>query len=118
MDLRDYKAAIKESINYLKGEDKNWDWKLKSVTKGKILIRWGYLDYIGQKGDFEIRLMVDGPDVSLIGVLNNDYSWADNDDRADLFCWIGDKHWHDTPSLETGVRMMVCRIGHMAHARY
>ena len=118
MDLRKYRDIIKDAVAKLRAGDKNWGWRIKSLTKDKLLIRWGYLDYIGQKGDFGVKLRVDDldgdADVSLIGSMDTEY----NDLCESLYCWVGDKHWHDARDIGEGLRMVISEIGYQAHSRY
>jgi hypothetical protein len=42
-----------------------------------------------------------------------------NDDDGDLlYVWIGDCHWHDAPSIDKGLRMMLSNIGYITRTRY
>jgi len=120
MDLRNYRGLIVEAMRNENDKDKNWGWHVKRINKEKILIRWGYLDFIGQTGDFSIRLYCDSSDVTLVGCMDDKHGdeWFRDDDADDLFVCIGDRHWHDAKTIEDGLKCMVRRIARLAHARY
>lgn len=117
-DLRLYKGVVLDAIEELREEDETWGWSLKGITKSRVVIRWGYLDYIEQKGNFEITLDVDGDDVRLLGNMNNEHDWSEDEDHDQLFCWIGRKHWHDARTIDEGLRSLIHFIGFLAHSRY
>lgn len=124
MDLREYRKVVLDAVAKEREADANWGWRVKRVGKKKISIRWGYLDYIGQKGDFSIRLSEDEEDgvvdVNLIGCLDDEYEdeWFRDCDADGLFIWIGDRHWHDAKTIEEGLAKMIDRIARLAHNRY
>ena len=49
IDLRNYKDLIRELVAKENEKDKNWRWSVKSITKTRVRIRWGYLDYLEEK---------------------------------------------------------------------
>ena len=120
MDFRKLRSVILDAVAREREADKNWGWHVKRINKDKILIRWGYLDYIGQKGDFSIRMFSDCGDVSLVGCMDDEYEseWFRNDDADDLCVFVGDRHWHDAKSVEEGVPKLIHQIAVLAHARY
>ena len=120
MDFRKYRGKILAAVSDVREKDTMWGWHVKRINKDKILIRWGYLDYVGQKGDFSIRALEDCGDMSLVGCMDDRYGdeWFRDDDADDLFCWVGDKHWHDAANVEDGIWELVHRMAYLAHARY
>ena len=49
IDLRNYKDLIRELVAKENDKDKNWRWSVKSISKNRVRIRWGYLDYLEEK---------------------------------------------------------------------
>ena len=57
IDLRNYKDLIRELVAKENDKDKNWRWSVKSISKNRVRIRWGYLDYLEEKENcFQIEL--------------------------------------------------------------
>lgn len=114
LDLRNYKSIIREAVRLESERDPNWNWKVKAINKTEVKIGWGYLDYLGEEKPFIVKLLedlLDGvPDVSLAGLLPGDDTLRDS-----LYCWVGDKHWHDAKTLEDGLRMIIHAIANRAH---
>ena len=59
IDLREHKDAIKRAVSIERLSDECYSWSIKSVRKGKVLIRWSYLS---DSECFDIVLEPCGPD--------------------------------------------------------
>lgn len=112
MDLRNYKAAALAGVEAVNVKDSRWDWHLSGLGKKGISIRWSYLDYIGQKADFEITYEEAGEEKWLSGDMGNDYI----DDSPVVT--IGDARWDDAKTIEEALRVMIRQIAMIAHSRY
>lgn len=126
-DLRNYKQVIKEAVKRESDTDPNWNWKLLAVNKTEVRIGWGYTDWLGEKEPFRVRLYeyyiddMPDPDLSLAGFFPYEKSFGNiyEDYASDyLYCWIGDKHWHDAKTVENGLRMVIHNLALEAHSRY
>lgn len=126
-DLRDYKQVIRETVKRESVADANWNWKLLAVNKTEVKIGWGYTDWLGEKEPFRVRLYEEtydgfcGIDLSLAGFYPGDKSTGSVDyDRVheSLYCWIGDKHWHDAKTLEDGLKVIIHCLAWEAKNRY
>lgn len=117
MDFRKNRDVIVSAVAEERKKDALWGWHVKNIGKNVIHIRWGYLDYCGQKEDFTIIVMEEGNDLSLIGSLRGSVDWHD-EDMDDLFIWIGDKHWHDAKTVQEGIRKMIAQMARLARVRY
>lgn len=122
-DLREYKSVVLDCLKDLRAKDaarcsdgKGWGWRLKSISKNKIILRWGYIP----NTDISIRLDVEDDDVNLIGRMDDRYATdIYNDDYADdLFVWIGDRHWHDASSIDRGLKLLIGNIGYITRTCY
>lgn len=49
IDLRNYADLIRQLVKKEDEKDPNWKWSVKSIGKNKVRIRWGYLDFLGEK---------------------------------------------------------------------
>lgn len=124
-DLREHKSVVLDCLKDLRVKDaehrsdgKSWGWRLKSIGKDKIVLRWGYIP----DTDITIRLDVDKEDneVMLKGRMDDRYptDYLNDEDGDYLFVWIGDRHWHDASSIDRGLKMMIGNIGYITRTRY
>jgi len=126
-DLRMYKSVVLDCLKDLRKKDadhcrdgKGCGWRLKSISKDKIVLRWGYIPDV----DISIRLVVtefDGDvDVHLSGRMDDRYptDYMNDCDGDDLFVWIGDRHWHDASSIDRGLKLIIGNIGYITRSRY
>lgn len=122
-DLREYKGVVADALKDLRAKDsarmpdgKGWGWRVKSVAKNKIILRWGYIP----DTDISIRISVDKDDgdVMLIARMDDRYPTSIYDDGDDLFVWVGDRHWHDASSIGSGLRKLIGNIGYITRTRY
>jgi len=64
IDLQNYKDYICGLVAKENEKDTNWRWSVKSISKSRIRIRWGYLDYLEEKENcFIIDLDSSMPDM-------------------------------------------------------
>lgn len=120
-DLRNYKDIIRAAVKRESELDPNWNWKVIAINKKQIKIGWGYLDYLNEKDPFTVELIeeriVDFDDLHLAGFYPGinwkDFNLYDGDDF--VFCWIGDKHWHDAKTIEDGLKMVIHSLATKAH---
>jgi len=124
-DLRSYKSVVLDALKVLREKDaermpdgKGWGWSLRSISKNKILLKWGYIPDIR----ISIRLYVDPEDgdTHLGGRMDDRYptDYMNDMDGDDLFIWIGDMHWHDASTIEEGLKMIISNIGYITRTRY
>jgi len=119
MDLREHKAAILEGLRAVREKDENWGWSLRSLSKNKAIIRWGYLEYLGEKAGISIRVETDDGDVWLCARMDDRYPLDYMDDEYDdLVVIIGTRIWCDTDDINEGLVKLVRNIGHYARTRY
>lgn len=120
IDLREHKAAILDGLRDVREKDENWGWSLRSVSKHKALIRWGYLDSIGWKGPISIRVEVDDDEPMICARMDDRYQmdYLLDDDADPLVVLIGKKMWHDADNVDDGLRILVRNIGYVARTRY
>lgn len=117
MDLRKFRNVIVGAVAEERVKDSYWGWHVRDIDKKRVTISWGYLDYIGQKEPFCFEVFSEGDDITLIGGLHGKVDMHD-DAVDDVFVWVGDKHWHDAPTMEKGIQVMVKRMARVAHAVY
>ena len=112
MDLRTMRDAVMTGVATVNTKDALWDWHLSGLKKDGISIRWGYLDYIGQKADFRITYHKVLDDEWLAGDMGNDFI----DDSP--IVTIGSARWDDAKTVADGIVIMIRQIARIAHSRY
>lgn len=121
-DLREYKAVVLDALNALRKKDadhcndgKGWGWRLKSISKKKVTLRWGYIP----DTDITIRAEDDDGELWLLGHMDDRYPTDYFDDDADdLFVSVGGHGWNNTSSIEKGLRIIIGNIGYITRTRY
>lgn len=107
-DLREYKEIIKKAVERERKCDANWSWSIKAINKSEIKIGWGYLDYIGQKEPFSIKVAEDPEDGIVEGVYGS----------LRTYILIGEGYWNDTPDLGKGIEMAIHSLAQTARNVY
>ena len=120
IDLREHKAAILDGLSDVRARDDRWGWNLRSISRNKALIRWGYLEDIGQKAGISIRVSEDDAEPVFMARMDDRYEpdYLLDDEAEPLIILIGKKIWCDTNDVDEGLRMLVRNIGHIARTRY
>ena len=49
IDFRNYADLIRKVVAEVNERDPIWKWSVHSISKRKVMIRWGYLDYLEEK---------------------------------------------------------------------
>ena len=115
IDLRDYKDLIRSTVKKIDEKDENWKWAVKSIGKAKVLIRWGYLDYLEEKQNcFIITLDCDDE-------LGN-WLWANLPDGDHIECYMVAEHPNPKigaeQTVKSGIVDAIEEIAYYAHSRY
>ena len=122
-DLRSYKSVVLDALKDLRAKDaarmpdgKGWGWRLKSISKKKIVLRWGYIP----DTDISIRLDVDDDEITLLGRMDDRHAtdYINDANGDDLFVWVGDKHWHDATTIDGGLKKIISNIGYITRNCY
>lgn len=116
IDFRNYKDLIKTTVKEVNDKDPNWKWSVHSVTKHKVMIRWGYLDYCEEKHPKNcFSLTVEYPtDVNLWNAIHCN---KPDGEYINLRCF-GDKSWDDDKTIELAIANSIRSIANYAHSRY
>ena len=124
-DLRLYKNVIRAAVERETELDPHWKWRVIAINKTKVKIGWGYLDFLNEKEPFVIELKEVNEeyyDLSLSGYKPR-YNWENIENSEDegynfVYCWIGNKHWHDARTLEEGLAYTIHSLAQCAHNTY
>lgn len=111
INLKDYTDSLRAAVAVENDKDKNWRWGLKITSQTVAHIKWGYLEYIGEKHDFTITSSTD----ETLG----DYLTARLPESGEMitFVVIGGR-FKDVETAEQGIERMVHAIASYAHSRY
>lgn len=117
IDLRNYADLIRQLVKKEDEKDPNWKWSVKSIRKNKVRIRWGYLDYLGEKENcFSIEMQPDNTeDDQWMSVLLPDGS------IIEVFLVVegeSNPKVGAEQSIQAGIEDAVWEITHCAHSRY
>lgn len=93
-DLRDFRDAAVDALKNVNKFDK-WGWRLTSIAADRIRLRWGYLDYLGEKKSFEI-CDCEGSLIGNTGV-----------DGEEIYVLVGDDRWSDAKTMCDGVKIAI-----------
>lgn len=92
--------------------DKIWSWKIVKISKDKISIGWGYLEYLGEKATFDITAeedrVIEG-EINLIGHMPN---------GSKKYCFCGNETWCDVKTVEAGIGFIIRRMACSARSIY
>lgn len=108
-DMREYKGTIRRAVKAEKDYDKNWNWTVKAVNKGKATIGWGYLDYIGETDNFIVEIVEDETCPAVVGTMPN---------GVKKYAFIGDSRWDDAKTFEEAVAVIIHSMATSAHYTY
>ena len=117
IDLRNYADLIRKLVKEADQKDPNWKWSVKSISKNKVRIRWGYLDYLGSKeNSFSIEMQPDNTE-------DNQWMSALLPDGSiiEVFLVVEGKPNPKVgaeQSIQAGIEDAVWEITHYAHSRY
>lgn len=117
IDLRNYADLIRKLVKKEDEKDQNWKWSVKSIGKNKVRIRWGYLDYLGDKENcFIIEMQEDNTE---------DMQWMSAllpyGGIIEVFLVVEGKpnpHVGAEQTIQTGIECAIWEIAHYAHSRY
>lgn len=117
IDLRNYADLIRNLVKEADLKDRNWKWSVKSISKNKARIRWGYLDYLGERENcFTIEMQPDNtegdqwmsalmPDGNIIEV----FLVVEGKPNPQLGA---------EQNIRSGIEDAIWEITHYAHSRY
>lgn len=109
-DLRIYKDTIKAAVAAEREKDENWSWSVNAINKNIVRIGWGYLNYIGEKDFFTVEIVEEeSSEPIVVGTIPN---------GKKVYCWIGQKHWHDCKTIEDGIAAVIHSMASSAHRTY
>lgn len=111
IDIRNYKDVIKRAVGVERVADRNWSWRVKSITKKAAKIGWGYLDYLDEK---DAAFVVEVEDMGesgpcVVGTMPNGHQ---------KFAFVGPNHWDDAPTVEKGIALVIKAMAASAHRTY
>ena len=107
IDFRKYRVAVKAVLEKESDLDKNWSWKIVKISKDKISIGWGYLDYIGDI-TAEEDPVIEG-EINLIGRMPN---------GSKKYCFCGNETWCDVKTIGAGIGFIIHRMACAARSIY
>lgn len=116
IDFRNYADLIRKAVKEANDRDPNWEWSIRSLTKCKVLIRWGYLDYLEEKHPHNcFSLTIDYP--------NDEHLWNAITYRHPSgemlsFNTFGKDHWETHATVELAIEGAIRNIEGYAHSRY
>lgn len=118
IDLRNYKQLLKELVAAENKSDKNWKWKLKSVSQKKALIWWEYLNYCGSENEcFVLTLDMDEGE-------EEGWIFAHDPDNEIIDCHMVTEIWPSAKrigalcEMKSGLKFAFEDITYHAHSRY
>lgn len=116
MDFREHDSKIRKLVEKQDATDPNWAWKVKSIGKSKVRIRWGYLADLGEKDDcfiMELKSYLNDGTVYLNGLRPDGTLIEFVEVREDSEkCLPGERH------LESALKFIVEEIAYCAHNEY
>lgn len=117
IDLREYKDLIRKLVAEENEKDQNWKWSVKSIGKSKVLIQWGYLDYLEEpapKNCFSITAN-EYPDDKFS---ENDISYRHPTGEMLSFVSFGNESWNTARTPQEAIEQAIKSIAYYAHSRY
>lgn len=114
IDLRNYKDYIRELVAKENEKDANWRWSVKSISKSRVRIRWGYLDYLEEKNNCFLLTTDEGA---------GDWLWAKGPDGELLECYLvvegkPNPRIGAEQNIKSGLKDAIWEIAYTAHSRY
>lgn len=115
-DFREHEVKIRKLVEKQNALDRNWTWKVKSIGKNKVRIRWGYLADLGEKDDcfiMELKSYSNDDTVYLNGLRPDGtlIEFVEVKDDGEK-CFPGEKH------MEDALICIVEEIAYCAHNEY
>ena len=116
IDLRNYAEIIRYTVKAANEKDKNWKWRVHSISKRKVMIRWGYLDYLEEKHPKNcFSVTIDHPmDEELWNAIT--YRLPGGEFLG--FYDFGDKSWNTHSTVEQAIEGAIWHLVNYAHSRY
>ena len=111
MKINDFSNIIKQAVEA--ESDHNWNWYVRSIDEEKILIRWGYFDYLNEPKYVVVRCddlsIPTDEEYMIVGYLpcGSEYTVL-----------VGTNCWDDCDSLEEGIKMAIHGIIALARHIY
>lgn len=117
INLRNYADLIRRLVKEEDRKDPNWKWSVKSISKNKARIRWGYLDYLEEEKNCFVIEMQD--------TNTEDNQWMSarlpHGGLIEVFLVV-----EGTPNpnvgaeqtIQSGIECAIREIAHYAHSRY
>lgn len=117
IDFRNYTTLIRQLVKDEDKKDQNWKWSVKSIGKNKIRIRWGYLDYCGEKANcFSIEIRHDSTEYDQWIAAYLPYG-----DIIEMFPITEgqpNRSYGVEPNVQSGIKDAISEIAYYAHSRY
>ena len=111
--LKKYEDLIRNTVNKMNEDDPNWDWSIESFDDYKVLIRWGYLDYLEEKDNCFIIRLIKGDDEGELFMTSR----TPQDEMIDGYFPSDEDHsWSD--KWESAVKSALDDIAYVAHNKY
>lgn len=115
IDFREYKDAVRAAVKAANEQDKNWKWRVESVTKSAVKIGWGYLSCVGEDGCFVVREDTGNKDSELKDIFI--VGEAPND-AFTVFVDVADDRWADAKTVEDGIVAVIEMVASTASRVY
>lgn len=117
--LKDYENLIRSTVKEIDAKDPNWKWSVHSFAKDRVRIRWGYLDYCGEKNNcFELTISDDYDDNDYPGERWLNIKLPDGTRITGEFVNDADKKHSWQVSWESGIKSLLSEMAYYAHSRY
>ena len=114
VDFRNYADLIRKAVKEANDRDPNWKWSVRSLSKRKVLIRWGYLD--GEKPPHDcFSLTIDYPKDEHLW---NAITYRHPHGEMISFNTFGEDHWETHETVELAIEGAIRSIEGYAHSRY
>ena len=116
IDFRNYANLIRKAVKEANDRDPNWKWSVRSLSKRKVLIRWGYLDYLEEKHPKNcFSLTIDQPGDE---ILWNAITYRHPSGEMLSFNDFGENSWNTHSTIEQAIEGAIKSIEYYAHSRY
>lgn len=118
IDLRNYNNLIRSCVTNEKEKDTIWKWAVKSISKNKIEIKWGYLEYLEEKNTC-FRIKLDNDNGSGCG--NWLFAYDHRGDLIEVYMVSEgkpDPNIGAEQTIKSGIQSAIEDIAYFAHSRY
>lgn len=112
LDLREYEDLIIDEVEKADDEDRDWNWRVESVSKTKAKIVWGYLAFCNPSNPyFSLKLISDK---------NGCVLHAESEQREFLDGEIVEckEHPDFSTELKVAIPRMIASLVSIAHSEY